>query len=282
MSVSKSSLKSDLCFTRARDFGDNDGNLLPSPGDFGDNAMHPRPPQQATDHRPFALPPFCFRLPALGKFLMYSRIDDPVRRVGRARPRSSRYPTQRVELFEYCLGFAPRQVAHASVTALDIAVGDALQLVGEDVAGDCGQPVMVVRKPQNPGIEGQSMRQQEAVQEAFNAPCSVLRDDSGYVTLGMFDAMPDHAEPGEDAVVLADMRRQFPVDAFALLKLEVLAFKLLADRQGAIVELQGERQAVRHRLPELVQIADEGVVVEHGLRRAPRRDRSRQGAARSE
>ena len=179
------------------------------------------PPQHFADHCPVALPSFGFRLSALGKLLMHDRIDDPVRRVGRTRPRSSRYPAERVELLEDRLGFAPCQVAHASVATLDVAVGDALELVGQDVAGNRGQPVMVVRKPQGSGIEGQRVRQQEAVQEALDAPCSGFRDDGGDISPGVLDAMPDDAEPGKDAVVLADMRRQFPVDAFTLLKLEV-------------------------------------------------------------
>ena len=56
--------------------------------------------------------------------------------------------------------------------------------------------------------------------------------------------------------------------AFALLKLEVLLLKLLADRQGAVVERQGgsgRHYAARRRRLELVQIADEVVVVEHRL-----------------
>ena len=47
-----------------------------------------------------------------------------MRRVGRARPRSSCHPAEGIELFEDRLGFAPCQVAHASVAALDVAVGD--------------------------------------------------------------------------------------------------------------------------------------------------------------
>ena len=101
------------------------------------------------------------------------------------------------------------------VAALDIAVGDPLQLVGQDVAGNSGQPVMVVRQPQHARIERQRVRQQEAVQEARNAPCSGLCDDGGQVVpLGVLNAMPDHAEPGKDAVVLADMRGELPVDGF--------------------------------------------------------------------
>ena len=49
--------------------------------------------------------------------------------------------------------------------------------MGQDVVGDIGQPVMVVRQPQHAAIERQGVGQQEAVQEACNAPCSILRDD---------------------------------------------------------------------------------------------------------
>ena len=54
----------------------------------------------------------------------------------------------------------------------------------------------------------------------------------------VLDAVPDHAEPGEDAVVLADVRGEFPVEASALREFEVLLLELLADRQGAVVERQ--------------------------------------------
>ena len=164
-----------------------------------------------------------------------------MRRVGRTRPRSSCHPAEGIELFENCVGLAPCQVAHASIAALDIAVGDTLQLMGQDVVGDVGQPVMVVRQSQHAAIERQGVGQQEAVQEACNAPCSILRDDRRQLVVGrVLDAMPDHAEPGKDAVVLAEMRSEFPVDALELREIEVLLLKLLADLQGAVVERQGD------------------------------------------
>ena len=54
------------------------------------------------------------RLRPLGKLLMHGRIDDPVRRVGRARPRQLVNPTEGFELFEHRLGLAPCQAAHGS------------------------------------------------------------------------------------------------------------------------------------------------------------------------
>ena len=135
--------------------------------------------QQVRNHLAILFAALLLRFRPLRELLMHDRIDDPVRRVGGAQPRDSRHPAEGFELLENRLGLVPFQAAHASVAALDVAVGDALQLVGQDVVGDIGQPVVVVRQPQHAGIERQGVRQQEAVQEVRNAPCSVLRDDGG-------------------------------------------------------------------------------------------------------
>ena len=62
------------------------------------------------------------------------------------------------------------------------------------------------------------------------------------------------------------MRRQFPVDAFELQKPKVLAFKLLTDRESAIIKLEGEPKAARDRWLKFMQISDKGIVVEEDSR----------------
>src|SRR3954469_24610370 len=103
------------------------------------------------------------------------------------------------------------------------------------------------------------MRQQEAVQEGFSARCSGLCNGGREGPLGVLHAMPDHAKPRKDAIVLANVRRELQVDGFALLKLEMLLLKLLTDCESAIIKLQDNgsgQYAARGRRPELMQIAD--------------------------
>ena len=57
------------------------------------------------------------------------------------------------------------EAAHGSVPTLDVSVGDAIQPVGKDVAGDCCQPVVGVRESEYTCIKGKCVGQQEAVQE---------------------------------------------------------------------------------------------------------------------
>jgi len=46
------------------------------------------------------------------------------------------------------------EAAHGSVPTLDVSVGDAIQPVGKDVAGDCCQPVVGVRESEYTCIKG--------------------------------------------------------------------------------------------------------------------------------
>jgi len=50
--------------------------------------------------------------------------------------------------------------------------------------------------------------------------------------------MPDDAKAGEDAIVFADMRRKFGVDALAGLQIEVLFLQPVAIGLRPIVEAQ--------------------------------------------
>ena len=71
------------------------------------------------------------------------------------------------------------EAAHGSVPTLDVSVGDAIQPVGKDVAGDCCQPVVGVRESEYTCIKGKCVGQQEAVQERSYAPRCPFRDEGG-------------------------------------------------------------------------------------------------------
>ena len=139
-------------------------------------------------------------------------IDEPVRRVGDARAWGALDPAECIELIKHCFHLVAFQVPHGAVAARNISVGDALELVGEDVAGHCGKAVMVVGQAEYPGIEGDGVRQEEAVQEAGGAAGGVFGDGGGQLRVIVFEAMPDHAKSGEYTVVLADMGGQPAVD----------------------------------------------------------------------
>ena len=111
------------------------------------------PFSRSRNHLPLLFAAFllCFR--PLCELLVHDRVDYPMWRIGMASPRSLCHPAEGFELFEDRFGFAPCQIAHASVAPLDVAVGDALQLMGQDVVGDIGQPVVIVRQPQHAHIE---------------------------------------------------------------------------------------------------------------------------------
>jgi hypothetical protein len=88
-----------------------------------------------------------------------------------------RNPPKGVELVENTLDVTAFQFAHGSITTLHVAVGDTFELVREDMACNSRQTVVVVRQAQYAGIEGQSMRKQEAMQEDCDAPCGGFGDD---------------------------------------------------------------------------------------------------------
>src|SRR5690349_4099192 len=101
------------------------------------------------------------------------------------------------------------------------------------------------------------MLQEEAVQDARNATRSSLRNCGRQRAAGMLDAVKDYAKPGKDAVVFAEVRREFPVQSLQLHETEVLLVEFLADLQRAIVEYQ----ATSGRRFELAEVPDEAGVV---------------------
>ena len=121
------------------------------------------------------------------------------------------------------------------------------------------------------------------MQEVRNAPRRVLRDDGGKLTAaGVLDAMPDHAEPGKDAVVLAEVRSELSVDALELHETECFSSSSSRIASAPSSNFRGSGGLVcRHCRLEFAQVVDEAVVVEHRLGGLPRHGRPRPDAARS-
>src|SRR5262249_41279377 len=69
----------------------------------------------------------------------------PARGVCGAPARRFCNPPKRVELETDVLDFVALEPAHCAVTALNDAVGQPLHLVRQNVAGDRGEPVVIVR-----------------------------------------------------------------------------------------------------------------------------------------
>ena len=84
------------------------------------------------------------------------------------------------------------------------------------------------------------MGQQESVQKVCYLSRGLLRDLRRQNTCGVFNAMPDHAETGEQTIVLADMSSQLPIDGLASLQFKVLIFELVTDLMGAVTFLSSD------------------------------------------
>jgi len=85
------------------------------------------------------------------------------------------------------LDLKPLQGAHTAVAARNVAIGDTFELLGEDVAGDGGQHVVVVGERQHAGVEGSRVRQQKAMHEDYQARRLLWRMTN---TLPMQDRSP--------------------------------------------------------------------------------------------
>jgi hypothetical protein len=57
-------------------------------------------------------------------------------RASGARPESLTNPTQSIELLKNSVNVLPFQAAHGAIAALNVAVGDTLELMRQDVAGN--------------------------------------------------------------------------------------------------------------------------------------------------
>ena len=89
------------------------------------------------------IPTFVLLFRPRREFLMDDGIDDPVRRIGSTWPCGSRQPAQGLKLLKCALGVVARELAHGSVAALNVTIGDALALTRQDVSGDSGEAIMI-------------------------------------------------------------------------------------------------------------------------------------------
>ena len=85
------------------------------------------------------------------------------------------------------------------------------------------------------------VREQETVQELLDAQGDVFAYWVDKVLLGVLDAVPDEAQPGEHPVIFADVCCELGVDGFATLQVEVLALEPLPDGMGAVCKGQKQR-----------------------------------------
>ena len=140
----------------------------------------------------------------------------------------------------------PHQFAHGEGALLDIAAGDHFQFARQYVASNVGHHVVVVCQPQRARIERDGVVQQEATQEVGHSLGGVLRHDTRQLSIeGVLDAVPDHAQPGKDPVVLTDMRGELAVERRALREFEVLPLKIFADQRCTFPDY-GRRYMLRH------------------------------------
>src|SRR5262249_26336471 len=91
------------------------------------------------------------------------------RRVVRTEPWRSSDPSEGVELREYVLDVPPFQFSHRPVTALNVPRRDYVELAREDVPGDGGESVVLVRESEYVRVEGDGVRKEEAVKEVADA-----------------------------------------------------------------------------------------------------------------
>ena len=148
---------------------------------------------------------FGFGLPALGNLRVDGRIDDPVGRRGRFWSGTRSIHPSASSCSKTASISRRFQAAHGLVAALDIAVGYPLRACGpgcspQRPSAGHGRSTAPARPHRTPGRAATGSRA-----GSLNAPCSGLCDVAGNVAPGVLDAMPDHAEPGKDAIVLAEV-----------------------------------------------------------------------------
>ena len=90
---------------------------------------------------------------------------------------------------------------------------DLLQLVGQDVASNRFQLLLIVGHAQYAGIEGECMWKQKSSDELCHSLCGICRYDwIDRHGARLFCDMPYDAKAGEKAIEFADMRCQLFID----------------------------------------------------------------------
>src|SRR5262249_37677174 len=91
------------------------------------------------------------------KHRMTGRVHVPPRSIGRPQSRRPIEPAKRVELVADGGDILPAKFPHSAIAALNVAVGDVVEVMGENVARNRRQPFMVVGEPERAGIECRRM-----------------------------------------------------------------------------------------------------------------------------
>jgi len=170
---------------------------------------------------------------------MNQRVDDPLDFLWRSFRQLSLDPAQRFQLLKYLLRIPVGQPPHAAVAALNIAIGDLVEFVGEDITCHVCQSLMIVCETKDTDIKHHAMLEDEIVQESRDAPCGIFshdcrQDDSFYI----LDTVPQHAEPCEYAVLLSDMGCQLLIDDLTHQQVIMFSSKLISNCLRAWIEVQ--------------------------------------------
>ena len=89
--------------------------------------------------------------------------------------------------------------------------------MGQDVAGYCGQFIVVLRPAENAAVEGDGMLQQELLAEPLHPLGSVLVDGAWqFGAVAVLDAVKHNAHPCKQAVIFSDMGGKLVADRFYL------------------------------------------------------------------